>query len=178
MNFFERNELELMEKLLLSEGGGVSEGGVNYCNASATINSWLCTHRTRANWLCHFPGLPFFSYIGALGVCECFAEPSLDSAWIRHRDVTSVDVVAAGDTCDIAEQDMYPFLRMRIVASAPSFPPHRLWQLCFVPVCSLIPGSRRTIGLEVVVPPVSRCFHECCARFLCTTWRVDVLINS
>ena len=31
MNFFERNELELTEKLLLSEGGGVSEGGVNYC---------------------------------------------------------------------------------------------------------------------------------------------------
>ena len=32
MNFFERNELELMEKLLLSEGGGVSKGSVNYCN--------------------------------------------------------------------------------------------------------------------------------------------------
>ena len=31
MNFFERNEIELTEKLLLSEGGGVSEGGVNYC---------------------------------------------------------------------------------------------------------------------------------------------------
>ena len=33
MNFFERNELELVEKLLLSEGGRVSEGGVNYCRA-------------------------------------------------------------------------------------------------------------------------------------------------
>ena len=30
MNFFERNEPELTEKLPLSEGGGVSEGGVNY----------------------------------------------------------------------------------------------------------------------------------------------------
>ena len=32
MNFFDRNELELTEKLLLSEGGGVSEVGVNYCS--------------------------------------------------------------------------------------------------------------------------------------------------
>ena len=39
MNFFKRNEPELMEKLLLDEGGGVSEGGVNYCILAEEILS-------------------------------------------------------------------------------------------------------------------------------------------
>ena len=32
MNFLKGNGPKLTEKLQLSEGGGVSEGGVNYCN--------------------------------------------------------------------------------------------------------------------------------------------------